>query len=218
MSDSNNGSNSFAQRLKRARELYRSEEWNSAATLYHQLIDEAPKYHMDPYELWVELAWTYYHLKRFESAIICLKQVAEKSENYVKIHDVYRLLGRCHAHVGRTKLAIEAWKKALEHLPTEDPKRKEIEYELGGIYFQRGEFPIAKKYFEELNDYFKYESNEELVANYYYQFGFTEYYLRNYVNAEKYFEEMYHIAPSDKYKALALYGKAFVQFNDHRYD
>jgi tetratricopeptide (TPR) repeat protein len=218
MPENNNGGESFSKRLIRARELYRTGDWNAAATLYHQLIDEAPKYHMSSYELWGELAWSYYHLKRYESTLICLKQVTEKSPDYPKMADVYRLSAQCQAFLGRTKLALESWQKALKIIPDGDPLKKEVEFEIAQVHFQRGEFSIAKKYFDELSDYFKYETDDAKAANYLYQFGFTEYYLRNYVNAEKYFEEMFHLAKDDAAKALALYGKAFIQFNDSRYE
>ena len=76
---------SYKKRLERARELSENKNYEEASALYHQLIDEAKENKDDPLILWVELAWIYYYLKRFESTIICLNQVVAHADEYEKM-------------------------------------------------------------------------------------------------------------------------------------
>lgn len=208
-----NDKNDFNSRLLRARSLFEKGDFEAASFIYHQLIDEANDKTIGIVELWVELAWAYYRLNRFESTIICLKQVIEKPRNYNKIFDVYRLKGLCHLHLGRLKIAADDFEKALELIEFSDPDRRFLLYDLGQVYFQRGEYPLAKEIFAEAKTLFEYENNNEELAKIHYSLGFCHYYLDDYRSALTEFEDMFAIADEKPTRALALYGQSFIMLN-----
>ena len=219
MSGSNgNTKEAFLNRLNKAKDLYQKEEWEAAAILYHQLIDESPANDFSPFELWVELAWVYDHLGRYESTIICLKQVIEKNPQYHGISDVFRLTAQSQRKLGRSKKAIENLLASLDHLESDSEKSFEIQYEIAQVHFERGEYSSAKEYFAAIQEHFEYGDNDTLLANFYYTYAFSEFYLQNFVEAERLFEDMWRIAPTDQLKTLALYGKSFIFFNDNRHE
>lgn len=208
-----NSDTSYKKRLERARELHENKNYEEASALYHQLIDEAKENMDDPLILWVELAWVYYYLKRFESTIICLNQVVAHADEYEKMVDIFRLIGYSHQHLGRPQKAIDAHVRALELVDESGPERKFLLFEIGQIHFQRGEYPIARKYLEEARELFEMESDNEGLAKIYYSLGFTYYYLGNYQDALILFEDMEAIAEDKKTKSLAFYGQIFVDLN-----
>jgi len=210
--------NSYSKRLKRARELFKSENFEEASILFHQLIDDAKKEQIEELDLWVELGWSYFHLKRFESTIICLQQILKNQADYDKISQVYHLIGLSHVHLGRQKKAINAFELGLHNVDPGDSQKRYILFDIGQVHFQRGEYPICKKYFEEARTLFEYESDNEDLAKLYYSLGFTYYYLQDYSESYIIFEDMEKVADIENTKALSLYGQAFIMINFGNYE
>jgi tetratricopeptide (TPR) repeat protein len=201
------------ERLKRARELYQQEHYSEAAVLYHQLIDAAGNAPAQVKELWVELAWAYFHIQRFESTLICLKQVWQDAGDYPHLDDVYLLAARCHNLLNRTQRALDVLQRGLEVSQVASVKQAEILTELGQTYFQRGEYPLAVKPLQQAQEIYQYSDDDEALARVEYALGFTHYYLQQYTQADEHFNALMALTDEREVQALGIYGKAFIEHN-----
>jgi tetratricopeptide (TPR) repeat protein len=209
--------NNFVEYLQKARTHFAEKNFEQAAILFHHLIDAAPNYGFPVAELWVELSWSYFHMQRYESVVVCLSQLEKNNLEYAVMEDVHYLLGVSHMHLGRTRLSMTAFQSGLNLIDASHPKYPLFYFQLGQLAFTRGEYSIAEKHLNTARDFID-ETDTNALESVHYLLGFALYYLKKYDEAEMLFDDLINLTEKPENRALGFYGKSFVCYQNENYE
>ena len=200
--------------MDKAREYFDIKQYKNAKLMYFQAYNHV-KNPKTQAIIWAELSWVYYYEKNFEKAIEAVENVLMCDDKYKALDDLYRVQGYAYIGLNKLELAAKFLKLSLETNAQAD-KQQYAKYELGKLYFIQGNYDLAYPYFIETLDFFS-NSHEEYTMSILFYLGFIHYYLRNYKKSQENFEQILKSKPSDKRKASAYFGLAFLEFHNKNY-
>ncbi len=200
--------------LKKARNLIEKKEYGQAQSFYQAALNEA-KDNREKAIIWAELSWNFYYLKKYDSVLQAIENVYELDSGYQAREDLYRIAGFSCLALGKTEEAIDNLVKSIE-IDNHSDKQKTVIYELGKIYFAQGKHDMAEKLFAEI-DYFYEQNNKDYWQSILFYRAFIQYYKRNLGLSKSLFEKLHQNAEDDVRKASALFGYAFISFDEKDY-
>ena len=200
--------------IEKARRYFDIKQYKNARLMYFQAYNHVK----DPKTqaiIWAELSWVYYYEKNFEKAIEAVENVLLYDDSYQALDDLYRVQGYAYLGLNNPVLAEKFLNLSLETNAHAD-KQQFTKYELGKLHFIQGNYDLAYPYFIEILDFFL-GYHEEYTMSILFYLGFIHYYLRNYKKAQENFEQILKSNPSDRRKASAYFGLAFLEFQNKNY-
>jgi len=204
----------MSKNLKKARHLIEKKQYTEAQSVYQTALNEA-KDDKDKAIIWAELSWNYYYLKKYDSVINAIENVYDLDAGYQAREDLYRIAGFSYLALGRVDEAIDNLVRSIE-IDNHSDKQKTVIYELAKIYFAQGKHDMAEKLFAEIDAYYE-EKNKEYWQSILFYRAFIQYYKRNLGLSKSLFEKLHQNAADDVRKASALFGYAFIAFDEKDY-
>jgi tetratricopeptide (TPR) repeat protein len=204
----------MSKNLKKARHLIEKRQYTEAQSLYQTALNEA-KDNKEKAIIWAELSWNYYYLKKYDSVINAIENVYELDAGYQAREDLYRIAGFAYLALGKMDEAIDNLVKSIE-IDNHSDKQKSVIYELAKIYFAQGKHDMSEKLFAEIDAYYE-EKNKEYWQSILFYRAFIQYYKRNLGLSKSLFEKLHQNAVDDVRKASALFGYAFIAFDEKDY-
>ena len=204
----------MSNNLKHARQLIEKKQYAEAQDAYQAALNEA-KDNQEKAIIWAELSWNYYYLKKYDSVIHAVNNVYELDGGYQAREDLYRIAGFAYLALGKTDEAIDNLVKSIE-IDNHSDKQKTVIYELAKLYFSQGKYDMAEKLFAEIDTYFE-ENHKEYWQSILFYRAFIQYYKRNLGLSKSLFEKLHQSAGDDVRKASALFGYAFIAFEEKDY-
>jgi len=121
-------------------------------------------------------------------------------------------VGGGHLNLGNLSKALEAYVNAIQAVreTSDDNAEGHALLNIGGIYYEYGEYLRAKNYLNQGLKVFKSLSNNILIGKSYVRFGYTYYALNSFDTALVYLDSAdYHLSLADGYfkEMLGVYGK-----------
>lgn len=207
-------SEKVTQALEEARRYFNIKQYKNARLMYFQAYNHVrnPKTQAI---IWAELSWVYYYEKNYEKAIEAVENVLIYDGSYQSIEDLYRVQGYAYLGLNKPDLAEKFLNLSLATNAQAD-KQQYAKYELGKLHFIQGNYDLAYPYFIEILEFFS-GYHEEYTMSILFYLGFIHYYLRNYKKAQENFEQILKSNPSEKRKASAYFGLAFLEFQHKNY-
>ena len=175
----------ISQNLETARKLFDKEEYAKAETVYLQ-IEQKTKSSDDKAIIWAELSWLYYSQKQYDKSVEAADKVILNDENYKAKERIFRVQGYAYLGLNKLESASQYLELSLEQ-NSELPEQQYVKFELGKLYFKKGEYDKALPFLEEIEKYFISE-NQEYYYSILFFLGFSYYYLENLSNATKCFD------------------------------
>jgi tetratricopeptide (TPR) repeat protein len=200
--------------LEKARIHLEKGEYRNAKLMYNQALN-ASNASEEKAIIWAELSWVLYYEKNFDQAIEASENVLMHDPEYKAVEDLLRLQGYCYLAKGMNDMAEQMLGRALTH-NSEAEKQHYVRFELGKLYFNRGEYDLAYPLLKEIVPYFSDKRTEYLSTTHFY-LGFVLYHLGNNAEARTNFEAMYGLVADDSRRASALYGMAYLDFREKDY-
>ena len=204
----------MSKNLKKARHLIEKKQYTEAQSVYQTALNEASD-NKDKAIIWAELSWNYYYLKKYDSVINAIENVYDLDAGYQAREDLYRIAGFSYLALGRVDEAIDNLVRSIE-IDNHSDKQKTVIYELAKIYFAQGKHDMAEKLFAEIDAYYE-EKNKEYWQSILFYRAFIQYYKRNLGLSKSLFEKLHQNAADDVRKASALFGYAFIAFDEKDY-
>ena len=204
----------MSKNLKKARHLIEKRQYTEAQSLYQTALNKA-KDNKEKAIIWAELSWNYYYLKKYDSVINAIENVYELDAGYQAREDLYRIAGFAYLALGKMDEAIDNLVKSIE-IDNHSDKQKSVIYELAKIYFAQGKHDMSEKLFAEIDAFYE-EKNKEYWQSILFYRAFIQYYKRNLGLSKSLFEKLHQNAVDDVRKASALFGYAFIAFDEKDY-
>ena len=204
----------MSEELQKARMLIDKKEYKEAQAAYQAALN-ATKDKKEQSIIWAELSWNYYYLKKYESAISAIENVLELDAAYHAREDLYRVCGFANIALGNTAEAIENLVKSIE-IDNHSEKQKTVIYELAKIYFSQGKYDMADKLFGEIDHFYEKKNRDYWQSILFYR-AFIQYYKRNLGISKELFEKLHQNSANDVRKASAVFGYAFIAFDEKDY-
>jgi len=204
----------FPVSLESARHHFEKKEYKNAKLMYFQALNFAGDRETRAI-IWAEMSWVYYYEKDFQKAIEAAENVLLQDNDYKVPEDIYRVQGYSYLSLGSQSLAERYLQLSLEKNSTEE-KQQYVKYELGKLYFTKGQYDLAYPYFNEILKFFQ-EVNPEYSSSVLFYLGFINYYLNNLVKSREYFTQILSNKTSAQREASAKVGLAFLEFREKNY-
>jgi tetratricopeptide (TPR) repeat protein len=199
----------FQDSLVKAREHFEKKQYKNARLIYFQAMNQIES-QFDRAIIWAELSWVYFYEKDYEKAVEAAENVLINDSDYKALDDLYRVQGYSYLSLGNAILAERFLQLSLENNSI-DEKQQYVKYELGKLYFIKGNYDLAHPYFNEIRKFFE-TSNDEYKHSIWFYLGFIYYYLNNFEKSYGLFLEILSDNPSPKRQASAKFGLSFLQF------
>lgn len=203
-------------KLAEARKAYQEKNYPKALEIYLWLEQQLQD---DPQNLpiiQIEIGWTYYHLQDPPN---CIRYLAAMESNQAltsqQRFDCLRLSGFSCEKLGDSGKAIRFLRKAIKEKVEEKQKRFTY-FEIGKIYFIRGEMEQAKPYLEKSMKLL--ESGEiqyRLSVDYY--LGFIAFFQQDYAKAREYFIKILNNARDPVTEASGYFGMAHLYYQNKQF-
>jgi tetratricopeptide (TPR) repeat protein len=200
--------------LQKARTLIEQKKYDDAQEAYQAALNDA-KDRRDQAIIWAELSWNYYYLKKYESVLLAIENVFELDPAYHAREDLYRVAGFANLALGKNDEAVENLVKSIE-IDNHSDKQKTVIYELAKIYFAQGKYDMADKLFAEIDGFYETKDKEYWQSILFYR-AFVQYYKRNLGVSKELFEKLHQNSKDNVRKASALFGYAFISFDEKDY-
>jgi tetratricopeptide (TPR) repeat protein len=204
----------MSEELQKARMLIEKKQFKEAQSAYQEALN-ATKDKKKQAIIWAELSWNYYYLKKYDSAISAIENVLELDAAYHAREDLYRVCGFANIALGKSTEAIENLVKSIE-IDNHSEKQKTVIYELAKIYFSQGKYDMADKLFGEIDNFYEKENSDYWQSILFYR-AFIQYYKRNLGISKELFEKLHQNSTDDVRKASAVFGYAFIAFDEKDY-
>ena len=204
----------ISQNLETARILFDKKEYAKAESIYLQL-EQKTKSSVDKAIIWAELSWLYYSQKKYNKSIVAADKVILNDENYKAKERIFRVQGYAYLELNKLDSASRYLELSLEQ-NSELPEQQYVKFELGKLYFKKGEYDKALPFLEEIEKYFMRE-NQEYYYSILFFLGFSYYYLENLSNATKCFDTIIKANPSTERYVSALFGMSYVEYQNKNY-
>ena len=204
----------FQDSLVKAREHFEKKQYKNARLIYFQAMNQIEN-QFDRAIIWAELSWVYFYEKDYEKAVEAAENVLINDSDYKALDDLYRVQGYSYLSLGNAILAERFLQLSLENNSI-DEKQQYVKYELGKLYFIKGNYDLAHPHFNEIREFFE-TSNEEYRHSIWFYLGFIYYYLNNFEKSYGLFLEILSDNPSPKRQASAKFGLSFLQFQRKNY-
>lgn len=204
----------ISKNLETARKLFEKNEYDKAESLYMH-IEKNTENSEDKAIIWSELSWLYYNKKMYEKSIEAADKVILNDQNYKTKERLYRVQGYAFIGLNKTAQAAQYLELSLEQ-NSDLPEQQYVKYVLGKLYFKNNEFDKALPFLEEIEKYFKKESEEYYLSITFF-LGFSYYYLENMSNAKMCFDKIISANPSQQRYVSALFGLAFVEYQNKNF-
>jgi tetratricopeptide (TPR) repeat protein len=200
--------------LETARQLFDQGEFEKAESIYIQ-IKKKTVLSEEKAIIWAELSWLYYNIKMYEKTIEAADNAILNDENYKAKERLFRVQGYAFLGLNKTAKATQYLKLSLEQ-NSDLPEQQYVKYELGKLYFKNNEYNKARPFLEEIEKYFKKESEEYYLSILFF-LGFSYYYLENTSEAKKYFDKIISANPSQQRYVSAMFGLAYVEYQNKNF-
>jgi len=207
-------SKEISKNLETARELFEKKEYAKAESLYKQ-IEQKSENLEEKAIIWAELSWLYYNLKKYDKSIESADKVIINDENYKAKERLFRVQGYAYLGLNKLDMAAQYLELSLEQ-NSELPEQQYVKFELGKLYFKKGDYDKALPFLEEIEKYFKTE-NQEYYYSILFFLGFSYYYLENLSNARKCFDTIINANPSKERYVSAIFGMAYVEYQNKNF-
>jgi len=200
--------------LAAARRHFEVKEYKNAKLMYFNAQNLTTDEHTKAI-IWAELSWVYYYEGDFEKSIEAAENVLMHDPDYKALGDLYRVQGYGYLALRNDKLAEKYLVDSLQ-FDFDSEKQHYVKYELGKIYFVRGQYDQAYPYFRQISDFFS-ENDVEYYMSILFYLGFIYYYLENNEKSREDFEKILKLRPKPSREASALFGLAFLEFREKNY-
>ena len=200
--------------LDKARELIERKQYNEAQQVYQTALNECTD-NKEKAIIWAELSWNYYYLKKYDSVLHAIDNVYNFDPSYQAREDLCRVRGFANLGLGKMDEAVESFVKSIE-IDNHSDKQKPVIYELAKIYFGQNKHEMADKLFAEIDSYFEKSDKNYWQSILFYQ-AFIQYYKRNMGHSKELFEKLHQNTTDDARKASAIFGYAFISFDEKDY-
>ena len=204
----------ISKNLENARELFEKKEYEKAESLYLQ-IEKNSESSEDKAIIWAELSWLYYSQKKYDKSVEAADRVILNDENYKAKERLFRVQGYAYLGLKNMNAASQYLELSLEQ-NSELPEQQYVKFELGKLYFKKGEYDKALPFLEEIEKYFMKE-NQEYYYSILFFLGFSYYYLENLSNAKKCFDTIFKDNPSKERYVSAIFGMAYVEYQNKNF-
>ena len=194
-----------------ATSYYRVGEYNDAEKSYLEVLQKFPdaKYARNSK---YGLAWTYFQLKKYNQAFTEFDTLSTESDS-IGIKSFF-WKGECKRYLGKNNEAGAIYKEFLELYPNE-PLAKEVQYQLGVVYFNTNNTDLATRYLISANS-----SDDDVVkAKSFAMLGEIELNKGNFKAAKNYFEIVLANQGAEKSvhnRALLGLGISLFHLNDNK--
>jgi tetratricopeptide (TPR) repeat protein len=195
--------------LDKARQQHAAEDYKQAIETYQTVLDQTAD-EKEQAKIYLELAWVYYKIKQFEEAITSINAVMRLDPDFEEKAEIFRIKAFSYIALNELELAEKFLEKSL-NLDRSSEKQQIVIFELGKIYFKKQEYDQALKQLNDVDSYF-FQNNQEYWRTVTFFKGFCHYYLKQFEQSEKNFEELLENSEDQKSKANALYGLAYLSF------
>jgi tetratricopeptide (TPR) repeat protein len=204
----------FQNNLQKARTHFERNEYKNARLMYFQALNLISKPE-DKAIIWAEVSWVYYYEKDFQKAIEAAENVLLNDNSYQALDDLYRVQGYSYLSLQNYTLAERFLQLSLEN-NSKDEKQQYVKYELGKLYFIKGNYDLAHPFFTEIVKFFEQKDHEYKLSVWFY-LGFIYYYLNNTEKSQEYFNQIISENPGPQRIASAKFGLAFIEFQKKNY-
>lgn len=200
----------FHDSLKKARAHFEKKEHKNARLMYFQALNLATT-KKDKGIIWAEISWIYYYENDYQKAIEAAENVLIHDNEYQALDDLYRVQGYSYLSLQNMTLAERYLQLSLENNSTDD-KQQYVKFELGKLYFIKGNYDLAHPIFNEIVEFFETSDHDYKLSIWFY-LGFIYYYLNNPEKSHSYFSQILSSNPGSQREASAKFGLAFLEFN-----
>jgi TolA-binding protein len=194
-----------------ATSYYRVAEYSDAEKTYLEILSKFPT------SIFIKdskygLAWTYFQQKKYNDAYSQFDELSN-GEDSLAIQSLY-WKAECKRYLGKNDQANNIYKQFLEKYPN-DPLAKEVQYQIGVVYFDENNTDLASRYLLSANS----SKDDNVRAKAFTLLGEMELKKGNYKAAKNYFEivkELTKIDKDVKSRSLIGLGIALSNLNDYK--
>ena len=194
-----------------ATSYYRVQEYDDAEKSYSEIIQNLPaSAHIRDAKY--GLAWTYFQQKKYNDAFINFDDLSNGDDS-LAIKSLF-WKGECKRYLGKNNEANEIYKQFLEKYPN-DPLAKEVQYQIGVVYYNTNNTDLASRYLLTANS----SQDGNVRARALTLLGEIELNKGSYKTAKNYFEPALDIADAEtdiKNRASLGIGIALFNLGDNR--
>ncbi len=202
--------------IQEARHLFQQKNFEEAIRKYQKAENELPNASNHRHVIQIEIGWCFYSAGNFEQAIEYLKK-ALKHENLSlqQRFNCLRLIGFSLAAQNLTQEALPYLQEAIQ-LPLSDFDKRFATFQLGKLFFLRGEWQKAKPLVENAFQQFDATETDYLNTCHYY-LGFIAYFEKNDTEAENHFRALIHPDLDAKTRATGYFGLTHILYENRQF-
>jgi len=202
--------------VRKARNLFQQKNFEDAIKIYQaaekKLEPDSNQLHL----IQIEMGWCFYSAGKYENAVICLQNALSYPGLILQQQfNCLRLIGFSLAAQNLTQEALPYLQKAIQ-LPLSDFDKRFTIYQLGKLFFLRGEWQKAKPLVEKAFRQFNAAETEYLNTCRYY-LGFIAYFEKNDAEAENHFRALIHPDLDAKTRATGYFGLTHILYEKRQF-
>jgi len=194
-----------------ATSYYRVQEYPEAEKIYLEILDKFPESAFAVKSQY-GLAWTYFQQKKYNDAFTEFDKLSNGDDS-LSVKSFY-WKAECKRYLGKYDEANALYKQFLEKYPN-DPLVKDVQYQIGVVYYDKNNTDMATRYLLSANS----SDDNEIRAKAFTLLGEIELNKGDYKAAKNYFEIVKDLDGIDsdvKNRILLGLGISLYNLNDHK--
>lgn len=202
--------------IQEAHELFLEEQYEKAEKIYRELLYERMIDGPNRFLVELEYSWLLYRQKRMDEAFTILWKLKDFGDLHPRqLFDLYRLIGFIYVHRNDLLNAVQWLQKAISvDLP--EGEKKLVLYELGRLYFLKGDYGEALKFLNTALRFFDPDDEYFYAIKYY--LGFSYLFQENTEDAFEEFTFLVEQAPGEDKVIGGLFGIAQIFFKKQNFE